>query len=99
MVRIIALIATIASASVAAARDDCSARCDSNYYLCLRGGASVGERGCATSRSTCSMGCTLTRKSYGAIAYSKSTAAWGTAYHHASQHSAEQRALQECTQG
>jgi hypothetical protein len=98
MARAIVLIAAIASVPVAVAQDDCFARCDSNYYLCLRGGASVGERACSTSRSSCSMSCTLARKSHGAIAYSKSTAAWGAAYHHGSQELAERRARQECTQ-
>jgi hypothetical protein len=98
MARAIVLIAAIATAPAAVAQDDCYARCDSNYDLCLRGGASVGERGCSTSRSSCSMGCTLARKSHGAVAYSKSTAVWGAAYHYNSQELAEQRALQECTQ-
>src|SRR5262245_38224275 len=95
---LIAWVAVLPVTGAARAQNDCVSRCESTYYLCLRGGASVGERGCSTIRSTCSMSCTRDGGSFGAIAYSKATRTYGFASQYGSRERAEQRALQECTQ-
>jgi hypothetical protein len=91
-----AALLAVGSVSPAAAASACYARCDNNYYLCNRGGASPGERSCSTARSTCYMGCGQARDRFGAIAYSKSTTAYGESYRHDTREQAEQRAREEC---
>jgi hypothetical protein len=80
-----------------AARADCFSSCSGEYYACLHTG-SVGN--CSHRRSMCQQSCTLggggNAALYGAIAYSPSTGAWGTAARFGSQAAAIQRALQEC---
>lgn len=96
--RLIACIAMLPVNGAALAQNECFSRCESNYYLCLRGGASVGERGCSAIRSTCNMSCTQGGGSFGAIAYSKVTRTYGFASQYESRERAERRAVQECAQ-
>ncbi len=79
-----------------AAANSCS-QCDTRYYLCNRGGASPGERACATERSICYMRCSS--ESYGAIAFSKRTGRHGFSFGHPGRNAAERRALAECASG
>lgn len=84
-------------AAPSALADSCQARCDSNYYFCNRGGASPGERSCATGRSTCYTRCRgSSGPSYGAIAFSGSADVHGFSRNHDSRARAEAEALAHC---
>ncbi len=64
------------------------------------GGASIGERGCATARSICYSRCGSSSESaprrYGAIAFSKSTLGHGSSRNVHSRSEAEARAIEDC---
>jgi hypothetical protein len=78
------------------ARASCASDCDANYYLCLRGGASIGERGCSTARSICTMRCGPVQPIFRAIAVSPATSVYGFSGTHSSQGAAEHDALARC---
>jgi hypothetical protein len=92
----VVLLAAALAAPLALA-NSCQSRCDSNYYFCNRGGASPGERSCATGRSTCYTRCRGSDgPSYGAIAFSGSADVHGFSRNHASRAGAEAEALGHC---
>jgi hypothetical protein len=92
----VVLLAAVFAAPAAMA-NSCHSRCDSNYYLCNRGGASPGERWCATGRSTCYTRCRGSAgPSYGAIAYSGTAAVHGFSRNQGSRARAEAEALGHC---
>ncbi len=65
--------------------------CQSDYYACTR---AYDERDCATTRSICQMQCSL--DSFGAIAYSQETGAYGWSFEYRSRQAAENAALGSC---
>jgi hypothetical protein len=80
-------------AMVVPGRADCYSSCDSNYYSCVR---SYGERSCSTTRSICSMRCTIGGNRHGAIAYSESTRVYGYSYDFGSPGDARREAVAQC---
>ncbi len=70
---------------------DCWSACQSAYDSCRQ---AYDERDCATTRSICQLGCSF--ESYGAIAYSEQTGAFGWSFEHGTQAAAEASALGYC---
>ena len=75
---------------------NCFNACSNRYNSCVHG---FNQRDCATQRSICTNKCAVGNsesRRYGAIAYSRSTGAFGTSRQHRSRRIAERVAIQAC---
>lgn len=75
---------------------DCASYCQGDYWACIE---SSDSSTCLTQQQICVQRCVSTGEgadSYGAIAYSPSTDAYGYSYGHVSRAQAEDDAMSEC---